>query len=101
MAELKKMFKSPSSKMKNRPPWNGTPLRNRPSQLKGLKPVTPEPWKLDEDFYNRKFETRDVGTPDRYLDKTARDKYLTHFQIDYRCRFDAKYGEIGTPSQFH
>lgn len=87
------MFRSPSKSMSKRPPWNSTPLRNRPSQLKGLNPVTPEPWKIDEDFYNRKFETRDVGIQDRYLDKTARDHFLNHFQIDYRCRFDAKYGE--------
>lgn len=92
--ELRKMFKSPSRGrgIHNRPPWNGTPLRNRPSQLRGLKPVTPEPWKIDEDYYNARFETRDVDEPDRYLDKTARKRFASHLLVDYRARFDAKYG---------
>ena len=55
--ELKAMF----SANKRKPPWDSTPLRNRPSALIGLKPVTREPWAIDEDVYNRRFETRDVG----------------------------------------
>ena len=63
VAELKQMFKSPGKPMpvNRRPPWDSTPLRGRPPQLVGLKPVTREPWAIDEDVYNRKFETRDVG----------------------------------------
>ena len=44
-----------------RPPWDSTPLRSRPPALVGIKPVTREPWAIDEDVYNRRFETRDVG----------------------------------------
>ena len=34
--------------------WNPTPLRYRPAELRGLKPKTPEPWAIDEEFYQRK-----------------------------------------------
>ena len=65
VAALKKMFKSPTKSGTNpihrRPAWDSTPLRGRPPQLVGLKPVTREPWAIDEDVYNRRFETRDVG----------------------------------------
>ena len=67
---------------------------------RGLKPVTNEPWKIDEDFYNARFETRDVGTPDRYLDKTARKRTSQYWLTDYRARFDAKYGAAShTPAR--
>jgi hypothetical protein len=46
-----------------RPAWDGSPLRARPAALKGLQPITREPWAIDEDVYNRRFETRDVGVP--------------------------------------
>jgi len=90
VAELKSMFRSPP----RRPAWDSTPLRNRPSALMGLKPVTREPWAVDEEVYNRKFETRDIGTPDRYLDRTARKKDIAFKSVDYMCRFDQKYAEI-------
>ena len=65
VAALKKMFKSPTKSgtipIHRRPAWDSTPLRGRPPQLVGLKPVTREPWAIDEDVYNRRFETRDVG----------------------------------------
>jgi hypothetical protein len=64
------------SLLARRPPWDSTPLRSRPAALVGLKPVTREPWAVDEDVYNRRFETRDVGIPDRYLDKTARAREM-------------------------
>jgi len=92
--ELKQMFRSPTSKMSRRPAWDSTPLRNRPSALQGLRPVTREPWAIDEDVYNKKYEMRDVGTPDRYLDKTARVKENTFKYVDYLCRFDQKYSEL-------
>ena len=47
VAELKSMFSSPNKRggnMIQRPAWDSTPLRNRPSALIGLKPVTREPW---------------------------------------------------------
>ena len=34
--------------------WNNTPLRTRPSTLKGLRPISREPWAVDEEFYQRK-----------------------------------------------
>ena len=52
IAELKDMFRSPpkkGNKFKNRPAWDSTPLRNRPSALVGLKPVTREPWAVYAD----------------------------------------------------
>ena len=51
VAELKQMFRSPgvlvnrgTIPIHKRPAWDGTPLRNRPSALTGIKPVTREPW---------------------------------------------------------
>lgn len=64
VAELKSMFGSPARgtiPINRRPQWDSTPLRHRPPALCGLKPVTREPWAIDEDVYNRRFETRDVG----------------------------------------
>jgi len=90
--ELKKM-------LARRPPWDSTPLRNRPSALVGLKPVTREPWAVDEDVYNRKFETRDVGVADRYLDKTARARAagynLTMAMNAFNMKYDAGDGGHG------
>ena len=40
--------------------WIGTPFRTRPAELKGLRPITKEPWAIDEEFYQKKtgsFET--------------------------------------------
>ena len=34
-----------------RPEWDGSPWQYVPSVLKGLKPVTPEPWAKDSDVY--------------------------------------------------
>mmetsp|Transcript_41578 Transcript_41578/g.109687 ORF Transcript_41578/g.109687 Transcript_41578/m.109687 type:complete len:115 (+) Transcript_41578:68-412(+) len=93
VAELKQMFRSPG-KMARRPAWDSTPLRGRPSALRGIRPVTREPWAIDEDVYNRKFEMRDVGVPDRYLDKTARTKENSYKHVDYMCRFDQKFVEM-------
>ena len=94
VAELRAMFSSPTTKISRRPAWDSTPLRNRPSALRGLRPVTREPWAMDENVYNKKFEMRDIGTPDRYLDKTARFKEDNFRRVDYMCRFDQKYSNI-------
>ena len=97
IAQLKSMFSAQprgTIPIDRRPPWDSTPLRNRPPQLVGLKPVTREPWAIDEDVYNRRFEMRDVGIPDRYLDKTARSRQMGVNYIDYMCRFDNKYAEM-------
>ena len=76
VAELKKMFASPTSggtlPIHRRPAWDSTPLRNRPSALVGLKPVTREPWAVDEDVYNRRFETRVVGPEGPRIDYPVR-----------------------------
>ena len=34
-----------------RPEWDGSTWMSVPSALKGLKPVTPEPWAKDSDAY--------------------------------------------------
>jgi len=52
------------------------------------------PRAVDEDVYNRKIEMRDVGTPDRYLDKTARTREINYRHVDYMARFDQKYADL-------
>jgi len=84
--ELKKMLRSG-----RKPGWDSSPMRPCPPALKGLKPCTREPWAVDEAVYNKKFETRDVGTPDRYLDTTARKREAEERRIDYMARFNNKY----------
>ena len=39
---------SPPKTRDEKPAWDNTPMRSRPSALRGLKPVTPEPWASDE-----------------------------------------------------
>lgn len=94
LAELKLMFSSPPAKGSafnhRRPPWDATPLRKRPSALVDLKPVTLEPWAIDEDVYNRRFEMCDVGVPDRHLDQTARSRNAEEKKMAYLCRFDSR-----------
>ena len=34
--------------------WNSTPMRTRPAELRGLRPITREPWAIDEEFYQKK-----------------------------------------------
>ena len=34
--------------------WNGTPMRTRPAELRGIRPITREPWAIDEEFYQKK-----------------------------------------------
>ena len=34
--------------------WNRTPMRTRPAELRGLQPRTPEPWAIDEKYYQKK-----------------------------------------------
>ncbi len=77
-------------------------MRYRPPQLRGLKPVTREPWKVDEDFYSarmRKVEGAEV--PERYKDLEARAKEDEWRKTNYRARFDAKFVQIdGTLDAF-
>ena len=61
--------------------WNSTPFRNCPDQLRGIQPVTREPWYEDMAIYNKKFpiagEGHDTGTlssQDVYDDESALDK---------------------------
>ena len=39
---------SPPNKSDDKPAWDNSPMRSRPAALRGLKPVTPEPWAADE-----------------------------------------------------
>ena len=34
--------------------WDSTPMRTRPAELRGLRPITREPWAVDEEFYQKK-----------------------------------------------
>ncbi len=77
-----------------KPAWDSTPYRPRPAALSGLKPITREPWAVDEEVYNKKFETRDVGVPDRYLDRTARALQLNQFANERAYNaFDRRFAE--------
>jgi hypothetical protein len=69
--------------------------------LVGLKPVTREPWAQDEAVYNKKFETRQTGTPERYVDKTARSLLHKDRQQAYLNRYGDKYdGAVGMAGEF-
>ena len=50
----------------NRKPWDNTPWRYTPNSLKGLKPVTHEPWAEDDLKFNR--ETKAIGVRDEPFD---------------------------------
>ena len=83
-----------------RPAWNSTPMRHAPSALKGLKPVTPEPWAADEATYDRLYDAQSrnaksgFGVADRHLNATARAKEADYKHTDYMARFDQKYAEL-------
>ena len=90
--ELMSLF---GRKETGKPAWDSTPFRPRPAALQGILPVTRELWAADEDVYNRKFETRDVGVPDRYLDRTARGKQHQMLVLDRAYNaFDRRFDEI-------
>jgi len=80
-----------------RPVWDSSPMRGRPSVLRGLRPVTREPWATDEEVYKQYRGTlaattgRYLGTPERYLDRTARDREAVGRESHYRNRLDDKY----------
>ena len=48
-----------SASFSDQPDWDGTPRRYTPHALRGLSPVTREPWVVDEAHYNRN-TTRDT-----------------------------------------
>ena len=83
-----------------RPAWNGTPMRHAPAALKGLKPVTPEPWASDLAVYDKLYnsQTRNAGSgfgvKERHLDQTAREREKTFKYNTYMARFDQKYAEL-------
>ena len=85
-----------------RPAWNATPMRHAPAALKGLKPVTPEPWAADEAVYDRWKREADkaaspeagYGVAERHLNKTARAKEADYKYNDYMARFDNKYADL-------
>jgi hypothetical protein len=95
------MRAKPESRVAGRPAWDNTALRARPAALVGLKPVTREPWAQDEAVYNKKFETRQTGTPERYVDKTARSLLHKDRQQAYLNRYGDKYdGAVGMAGEF-
>ena len=98
---LMSMRAKPESRLAGRPAWDNTALRARPAALVGLKPVTREPWAQDEAVYNKKFETRQTGTPERYVDKTARSLLHKDRQQAYLNRYGDKYdGAVGMAGEF-
>ena len=84
----------------SKPAWNSSPMRHAPAALRGLKPVTPEPWASDEAIYDRLYNSQSrsaesgFGANDRHLNKTARKKEAEYRHTDYMARFDQKYAEL-------
>jgi hypothetical protein len=76
--------------LSQRPGWDGTPMRARPSALVGLVPSTREPWAVDEFVYQAATKHWDK-TPARYLDKTARKAGFMIRVQDYRNRWADKF----------
>lgn len=62
--------------------WNSTPLRYRPAELRGLKPATPEPWAIDEEFYQKKTGSLEYEYNSRgpYREKSPGEYYLWGLQ---------------------
>lgn len=87
-ARMMSMRALPYSRMAGRPAWDGSPMRSRPSALRGLRPVTREPWLADEDIYHKALERRDMGVPDRYTDQTARKASQAHKAEGYLFRLE-------------
>jgi hypothetical protein len=46
--------------------WDPSPHKNPPAMIKNIKPITREPWTIDQQVYNRAFDTSDFGKPERY-----------------------------------
>ena len=46
--------------------WDPSPHKNPPPTLAKLKPMTREPWTIDQQIYNEKMNTQDYGKPRRY-----------------------------------
>ena len=42
-----------NSSLGGQPLWDSSPLRHTPYVLRGISPVTREPWAIDEQIYNR------------------------------------------------
>jgi hypothetical protein len=91
----------------SKPAWNSSPMRHAPAALRGLKPVTPEPWASDEAIYDRLFNSQSrnaesgFGVHERHLNKTARKKEQEYRHTDYMARFDQKYAELnGTLNKY-
>ena len=72
-------------------------MRSRPAALRGLKPVTNEPWAEDEAVYDRwrastLGEDTDAAEADRmHVDKTARRRDFHQRLSAYRHRFNEKF----------
>lgn len=76
--QLEKEYREDYQKWLKRTGWNSTPFRNAPEQLKGLSPVTREPWFEDMAVYNSKFSNHAVDEKERYADGTVGAKKLSH-----------------------
>ena len=86
-----------------RPSWDSTPMRNRPAALRGLKPVTPEPWAHDEVVYNAYKHSKSRGAPharhahagmaEHDINRTARKREKEFRHTQYMGRFDSKFVE--------
>ena len=71
----------------NKPMWDNSPMRNCPHPLRGIKPMTVEPWAIDRDVYNAdttRDTTEDAAAAggDEELAKNAYKDRATTRQVD-------------------
>ena len=68
--QLEKKYREEHHNWIKRTQWNSTPFRNAPDQLRGIKPVTREPWFEDMAIYNAKFSNHEIDEKGGYVDGT-------------------------------
>ena len=72
-AKVEQEYQEEYGKWMRRTGWNSTPFRNAPDPIKGLKPVTREPWYEDMAIYNAKFSSHIEDAHEGFNDESALD----------------------------
>uniref|UniRef100_A0A7S2JFS5 Uncharacterized protein n=1 Tax=Haptolina brevifila TaxID=156173 RepID=A0A7S2JFS5_9EUKA len=68
--EIEREYREGYEKWMKEAGWNSTPFRNAPWQIRGLNPVTREPWFEDMAIYNAKFGPKEEEEDGMYIDGT-------------------------------
>jgi len=68
--EIEREYREGYEKWMKEAGWNSTPFRNAPWQIRGLNPVTREPWFEDMAIYNAKFGPKEEDEDGMFLDGT-------------------------------